>query len=69
MEVNVYKQDGVVAGTRTLNERIFEAPYSPHMLQEAVKVYLANQRAGTLGADLQGQPVQMDGHSLVSKSK
>lgn len=47
MEVNVYNQDGAVAGTRTLNEKIFEAPHRPHMLQEAVKVYLAHQRSGT----------------------
>ena len=47
MEVNVYKQDGGIVGTHALNERIFEASKHPHLIHEAVRVYLAHQRAGT----------------------
>jgi large subunit ribosomal protein L4 len=55
VEVNVYKQDGAVAGTRSLNGKIFEAPHRPHMLQEAVKIYLANQRSGTASTRTRGE--------------
>ena len=47
MELSVYKIDGTVAKTVTLNEEIFGIQPNDHAIYLDVKQYLANQRQGT----------------------
>ena len=47
MELSVYKIDGTVAKTVTLNEEIFGITPNDHAIYLDVKQYLANQRQGT----------------------
>ena len=47
MEMSVYKIDGTVAKTVTLNEEIFGITPNDHAIYLDVKQYLANQRQGT----------------------
>jgi len=45
--VNIYNQEGGITGTKTLDDSVFSVPQRPHLLQEAVRTYLATQRSGT----------------------
>ena len=47
MELSVYKIDGTVAKTVTLNDEIFGITPNDHAIYLDVKQYLANQRQGT----------------------
>jgi len=53
--VNVYNQDGGVVGTRALHERVFGTTASPHVLHEAVRLYLTHQRLGTACTKTRGE--------------
>jgi len=45
--VNIYNQEGGITGTKALDDSVFSVPHRPHLLQEAVRNYLATQRSGT----------------------
>lgn len=47
LTANVYNLKGVVTGKITLPKEIFAVKVSPNLLATAVRVHLANQRAGT----------------------
>ncbi|MFI5252860.1 MAG: 50S ribosomal protein L4 [Bacteroidota bacterium] len=48
MELEVYKKDGTQSGEKiALTPDIFEIKPNDHMMYQAVRVYLANQRQGT----------------------
>ncbi len=53
--VNVYNQEGGIVGTRALHERVFGVSPSPHLLHEAVRVYLTHQRLGTACTKTRGE--------------
>src|SRR5437867_1878623 len=47
--------EGKEAGTINLPSEIFDVKVSPHLLAQAVRVYLANQRSGTASTKTRGE--------------
>ncbi|MBN1426426.1 50S ribosomal protein L4 [Candidatus Fermentibacteria bacterium] len=55
MTVNVYNQDGGVVGERALDDGVFGVLVDPHILHEAVRVYMTHQRTGTACTKTRGE--------------
>lgn len=55
MTVNVYNQDGGVVGERALDEGVFCVTVDPHVLHEAVRMYMMHQRTGTACTKTRGE--------------
>ena len=55
LEVDVYNLKGEKSGKIKLNEKIFDVEASPLLLAQYVRVYLANQRAGTASTKTRGE--------------
>ncbi len=53
--VDVYNIKGEKSGEVVLNKNIFEVEASPKLLAQYVRVYLANQRAGTASTKTRGE--------------
>lgn len=53
--VNIHNQEGGVAGTRALDEKLFDAAHKPHLLHEAVRLYMTRQRSGTACTKTRGE--------------
>ncbi len=54
-KVDVYDLNGQVVGEEELSDDIFGAPVSHALMHQAVRVYLANRRAGTASTKTRGE--------------
>ncbi|BAS29087.1 50S ribosomal protein L4 [Limnochorda pilosa] len=54
-KVDVYDVNGQVVGEEELTEEIFGAPVNHALLHQAIRVYLANRRAGTASTRTRGE--------------
>lgn len=54
-EVEVYNLKGEISGKVEVNRNIFDVEASPKLLAQYVRVYLANQRAGTASTKTRGE--------------
>src|SRR3989339_216040 len=57
LSVRVFSIDGKEKKTIELNKNIFDVKVSPSLLAQAVRVYLANQRAGTASSKTRSEVV------------
>jgi large subunit ribosomal protein L4 len=55
LKLSVYDLKGVVAGSVTLPKEIFGVKINDSLMAQAVRVYLANQRRGTLSTKSRGE--------------
>ncbi len=55
LEIDVYNLKGEKSGKVKLNKEIFDVEASPRLLAQYVRVYLANQRAGTASTKTRGE--------------
>lgn len=55
LSVDVYDMKGNVAGSVLLPKEVFGAKVNPSLMAQAVRVYLANQRKGTVSTKTRGE--------------
>lgn len=55
LTASVYDTKGKVVGKVTLPAEIFNVPENPKLLSQAVRVYMSNQRQGTLSTKTRGE--------------
>lgn len=55
LRMNVYNLKGKVVEKVTLPKEIFDAPINNQLMSQAVRVYLANQRQGTVSTKTRGE--------------